>query len=86
MAGLGPGVLRAFPAGRDLATRTGAPEQLHYSSAVAHVVFKDGQKEFAGEDRDVKLPNAWNQTRRGIGGLVEYVIECAQSTGRSNSR
>ncbi len=51
------------------------PEQLHYSSAVAHVVFKDGQKDFAGEDRDVKLPDAWNQTRRGFGGLVEYVIE-----------
>lgn len=51
------------------------PEQLHYTSAVAHVVFKDGDRDGAGARQEVKLPDAWNQTRRGFGGLVEYLIE-----------
>ena len=75
MAGLGPGVLRAFLPVAISWLGPVPPEQLHHSSAVAHVVFKDGQKDFAGEDRDVKLPDAWTRPAADFGGLVEYVIE-----------
>jgi signal transduction histidine kinase len=50
------------------------PERLHYTSAVAHIVFRDGIGEDAGTSRDVTLPDSWNQTRRGFGGLIEYSI------------
>ena len=51
------------------------PSQLHYTSAVARVLFDDRNKDKATSDEDVRLPDAWNQTRRGFGGLIEYVIE-----------
>lgn len=51
------------------------PEQLHYTLAKAHIVFKDGANESAGASQQIQLPDAWNQTRRGFGGLVEYVID-----------
>ena len=51
------------------------PEQLHYASATANIVFDDGNKESSGTVQQIRLPDAWNQTRRGFGGLVEYVIE-----------
>lgn len=50
------------------------PQQFRYASASAHVVLKDGQTDAPGDDREVKLPDPWNQTRRGFGGLVEYAI------------
>src|SRR5204862_5572763 len=38
-------------------------------------VFTDGSKDGPGANQEMKLPDGWNQTRRGFGGLVEYVIE-----------
>jgi hypothetical protein len=51
------------------------PEQLRYASAIAGVLHTDRNKESSGTPTEVKLPDAWNQTRRGFGGLVEYVVE-----------
>src|SRR3954471_20297832 len=51
------------------------PEQLHYTSAVAQIISSESGKETSSADQDVKLPDAWNQTRRGFGGIIEYVID-----------
>jgi signal transduction histidine kinase len=51
------------------------PEQLHYTSAVAQIISSESGKEASSADQDVKLPDAWNQTRRGFGGIIEYVID-----------
>ncbi len=75
MARAGPAVFRAVPAGPDLLAWSGAARATALHVGCRAHRLQGRQQGDLGANQDVKLPDAWNQTRRGFGGLVEYLIE-----------